>query len=324
MISVVIPNYNGESIIKPCLDALVNQTLESIEVIIIDNASIDKSLEVIEPYDFTVIKNNENVGFAKAVNQGIKVAKYDYVFLLNSDVVIEENALEVLLIEISKNQNIFSIQPKMMQYYNPNLIDDAGDIYTPFGWAFQLGHGLSRKHYNKHRETFSSCAGAALYRKGIFERIGYFDERFFAYMEDVDIGFRARRFGFVNICTPKTSVLHIGSASFGKEMTSLRAHLSGQNNYLTIKNNMPLPILIWNFPLLIIGFSLKYIKFVRQGFGEEFLKGIYSGYKICRQSDRTTYLKINDLKLVALMYLDTLKFMNWKIRQIFMKVGIDL
>lgn len=321
MISVVIPNYNGENIIKPCLDALLKQTLKPIEVIIIDNASIDKSLEIIRPYGYTIIENRENVGFAKAVNQGIKAAKYDYVFLLNSDVVIEEETLEVLLAEIIKDENVFSIQPKMMQYYAPDLIDDAGDIYTPFGWAFQLGHGLSGKHYNKQRETFSCCAGAALYRKSIFGRIGYFDERFFAYMEDVDLGFRARRFGFINVYTPKTNVFHIGSASFGKEMSSLRAHLSGQNNYLTMRNNMPFGILGWNFPLLIIGFLLKYLKFIRQGFGNDFIKGISNGQKIWRQSNFTTKLKMQDLNLVGVMYLETFKFANWKLRQIFNKGG---
>lgn len=319
MITVVIPNYNGEKILRPCFESLKKQTLEGFEVIIVDNASIDSSVSIIEEFGFKIIKNEINRGFAPAVNQGIKAAEYEYVFLLNSDVVLSEDTLEVLLREIQSNVNYFSVQPKMMQYYEPHLIDDAGDIYTPFGWAFQLGHGLPDKYHINKRTTFSCCAGAALYRKDILEKIGYFDESFFAYMEDVDLGYRALRIGYRNYYTPETKVFHIGSASFGKTMTPLRAALSGQNNYLAMRNNMPLLILIWNAPLLFIGFSLKYLKFKRLGFGKEFLQGIKNGTQKFKVAGRKPKIGRCDLRLQLEMYIDTFKFIQWKIRQIIEK-----
>lgn len=323
MISVIIPNYNGENILKPCLQAVINQNLENIEIIVIDNASSDSSLDIIQSIDCKVIRNEVNTGFAVAVNQGIKMATYEYVFLLNNDVIIAPNTLQVLLKKIEQDNQIFSVQPKMLQYYSPNIIDDVGDIYTPFGWAFQLGHGLSDKYYKKSRETFSCCAGAALYRKEVFSRIGYFDEKYFAYMEDVDIGFRARRNGYKNFVTTDCKVNHIGSASFGKKMSPLRAELSGQNNYLTVRKNMPNFIFILHFPLLIIGFLLKGLKFAKLGFGKEFFNGIYKGHCIWKTHKYSVKFNRMDLELILIMYKDTFLFMHWKFRQILMKVGVD-
>lgn len=313
MISVVIPNYNGEMIIKPCLDSLQNLELP-IEVIVIDNASVDKSPELIQTYPVKYIQNSTNVGFAKAVNQGIKAARYPFVFLMNSDVVIEKGTLGILLQEIEKDLSVFSVQPKMMQFHHPDLIDDAGDIYTPFGWAFQLGHGLPDKYYNKRRRTFSCCAGAALYRKSIFEEIGYFDESFFAYMEDVDIGFRARRFGYENIYTPKTKVFHIGSASFGKQMTDFRAELSGRNNMKVVLNNMSNWGLFINFPMIVIGFLIKSIKYYKDGYLNSFLKGAAEAFK------NGIFNRENEAKAHQVLYIQTQMYINvfrafiWKIR----------
>ncbi len=314
MISVIIPNYNGEKIISNCLDALRNQRLDNIEIIVIDNASSDKSPEIIKKYPVVYIQNNENVGFAAAVNQGIKAARYEYVFLLNSDVVIEENTLEVLYQYLHNRPSFFSVQPKMMQYYDRDLIDDMGDIYTQFGWAFQLGHGLGASHYQESRETFSCCAGAALYRKSVFDTIGYFDERFFAYMEDVDIGFKAKRQGFKNFVNAEATVYHIGSASFGKNMTAFRAKLAGQNNYLTVMNNFPRAILIFHLPSLCFGFFLKYLKFVKLGFGNAFWSGIASGMKIHRSSETRPKICKADIKLIGAMYADTIRFLIWKVK----------
>lgn len=313
MVSVVIPNYNGEKIIRACLDSLMTQTLKDLEIIIVDNASVDDSPNLIKEYPVVYIQNAENVGFAKAVNQGIKAAKYDYVFLLNSDVVLKDESVSVLYNEILSDTNIFSVQPKMMQFYNQNLIDDAGDIYTPFGWAFQLGHGLPDQYYNKKREIFSCCAGAAIYRKIIFQEIGYFDETFFAYMEDVDIGYRARLHGFRNVYTPETKVYHIGSASFGKSMTDMRSKLSGQNNIKVVLNNMPPMMMILNSIFLIFGFLIKWIRFMFLNKGNVFFQGMRSGVKDRKFNKISCGLK-NFVSIQMLMYRDLISFVFWKLR----------
>ncbi|WP_225369295.1 glycosyltransferase [Methanobrevibacter arboriphilus] len=137
-----------------------------------------------ENIEYHLIANNSNLGFSKAVNQGIELVVNrgsEYVCLLNNDVEIDSNFFNRLFNTINNDKKIFSVSSKMLQYDNPDLIDDAGDEYTLLGWTKKSGDGLDKSitRYSKPREIFSSCAGAALYRTSIFNEIGYFDENFF-------------------------------------------------------------------------------------------------------------------------------------------------
>ncbi len=194
-ISVVIPNYNGNKFLKGCLDSLKEEKTHKLQIILVDNASIDGSIEIFKSYleknneniEYHLIANNSNLGFSKAVNQGIELAVNigsEYVCLLNNDVEIDFNFFNRLFNAINNDKEIFSVSSKMLQYDSPDLIDDAGDEYNLFGWTKKSGDGLDKSitRYSKSREIFSSCAGAALYRTSILNEIGYFDENFFAYM----------------------------------------------------------------------------------------------------------------------------------------------
>ncbi|NLT95356.1 MAG: glycosyltransferase family 2 protein [Clostridia bacterium] len=241
------------------------------------------------------IENNENLGFSAAVNQGIKLAKGEYIFLLNNDVELERNCLEKLHECIEKDKSIFSVQAKMIQYYNRNKIDDAGDQYTILGWAFKTGDGDNIEKYNKTGEIFSSCAGAALYRKELFEKIGYFDEAFFAYMEDVDIGYRARVYGYKNVFCPSAMCYHVGSATSGSKYNNFKIRLAARNNIYVPYKNMPFLQLVLNLPFIIFGFIVKVIFFGFKGYGRVYLLGICEGFrtlhKIKRIKHRLKYLK---------------------------------
>lgn len=280
-VSVVIPNYNGEKYIKGCLDSLMKQSLKADEIIIVDNNSTDNSLEIIKEYKdyIKLICLKENHGFSVAVNEGIKASRSEFVTLLNNDTELEENWLKELVKCISKEKRIFSCCSKMIRYDNKDIIDDAGDEYTILGWARKIGDGKNISQYTEEKEVFSSCAGAAIYRKSILDEIGYFDENFFAYLEDLDISYRAKVYGYINYYCPSAKVYHIGSATSGSKHNDFKVRLAARNNIFLIYKNMPNVQIILNLIFILMGIIIKGIYFTIKGLGKAYFKGLYEGIK---------------------------------------------
>ena len=289
-LTVIIPNINGKHFMKQCLDSINIQKC-SVEIIVVDNASTDGSQNYIKTIypDVKLIENRENLGFAAAVNQGIKVSNADFVFLMNNDVVLELDCIKNLLTCIDSDENIFAVSSKMLQYHDKTIIDDAGDEYTILGWTKKVGNGKSADKFNNEREIFSACAGAALYRKKIFDIIGFFDENFFAYMEDVDISYRARIYGYICIYCPQAIVYHVGSATSGSKYNSFKIRLAARNNVYVPYKNMPLPQLAVNMLFLLIGFSIKYIFFQRKGHGKDYINGLKEGFNSLNSVEKIEY-----------------------------------
>ncbi|SHK24259.1 glycosyltransferase family 2 protein [Tepidibacter formicigenes] len=318
-ISLVIPNYNGKKFLKDCLDSLSKQSFSyKYEIIMVDNNSSDDSVEYIkENYSYIkLIYLNKNHGFAKAVNEGIKLARGEYVVLLNNDTEVEEDWLKNLVTCIEKDENVFSVSSKMVQYNHRNLIDDAGDEYTLLGWTLKTGDGENINRYNKKREIFSSCAGAAIYRKKIFDKIGYFDENFFAYMEDVDISYRAKIYGYKNIYCPDAIVYHIGSGTSGSRYNEFKVKLAARNNIYVPYKNMSLLQLITNFPFLLLGFFIKYLFFVKKGFGKVYLDGLKEGFTTLNKIEKVKYKNknlFNYIKIELELIKNTFKYIFSKI-----------
>ena len=280
-VTVIIPNYNGIQYIKDCLDCLERQTM-SVDVIVVDNASTDGSLEVVEGYpDIKLIKLPQNFGFCRAVNEGIAATKTKYLILLNNDTKPEPSFAEELFKVIDAHQDTFSVASKMLQMNDPDRIDSAGDLYCALGWAFSLGKDGNRSRYNRESVIFSACAGAAIYRKDLFEEIGYFDELHFSYLEDVDVGYRARIMGYVNRYTPKAVVYHAGSGTTGSRYNPFKVRLAARNSWYVIYKNMPTLQILINLPFFLIGFGLKALFFILKGYGREYLSGMKRGYLMC-------------------------------------------
>lgn len=281
--TVIIPNWNGKEYLKPCLDSLLEQRKETPYIIVADNGSQDGSAAFIrENYPFVkLIEFEENTGFCHAVNEGIRAAETEYVILLNNDTKADRNFVEWLEKAMETDENVFSVSGKLLSMEQPSLVDDAGDFYCALGWAYAAGKGkMDGEAFQKPGKIFAACAGAAIYRKCILEEIGFFDEAHFAYLEDIDIGYRARIYGYVNLFEPKAQVLHAGSATSGSKYNEFKVNFSARNSVYIIRKNMPAVQILLNLPFLIPGFLLKAVFFTIKGFGKIYIRGLFKGWKL--------------------------------------------
>lgn len=279
--TVVIPNYKGINYIEDCLNSVYKSSI-SLEVIVVDNASADGSLELVrERFPQTkIISFEENKGFSAAVNAGIRAAETEYVLLLNNDTVVDVRAAECLEKEMDRYPKAFSVSAKLISLKEPEKLDGAGDFYCALGWAFARGRGKSSDLWTRSDRVFSSCAACALYRKSLFSEIGYFDVNHFAYLEDVDIGYRANICGYPNRYVPGAIVYHAGSAVSGSRHNEFKVKLSAANSIYLIYKNMPFLQVILNLPFLLAGYLCKFTFFSKKGLGGAYRKGLLEGIKL--------------------------------------------
>lgn len=280
--TVVIPNYNGIKYIDACLDSIYRGSTVP-EVIVVDNGSSDGSTALVkEKYQSTqVISFHENTGFSKAVNAGITAAGTKYVLLLNNDTVADKHMVEALERAMERDSSAFSATARMINLHEPDKLDGAGDFYTALGWAYARGKDKAAAAYDKPGRVFSACAGAAIYRRELFEKIGLFDENHFAYLEDVDIGYRANICGYHNRYVPDAKVWHAGSAVSGSRHNAFKVRLSARNSIYLIYKNMPLLQILLNLPFLLAGYFIKTLFFTLKGMGGCYLQGIFQGIRLC-------------------------------------------
>lgn len=316
-VSVVTPNYNGEKFLKTFFESLNNDSELIGEVIIVDNGSADGSREYIRNGSFNfpvkLIENTENVGFSPAVNQGIREAKHEYIFSLNNDTEVRKGSIRALVDLMASDESIFSLQAKMLQYKNKELIDDVGDEYNLLAWTKKTGENHPSEEFMEVSEIFSACAGAAMYRKSLLAKIGMFDDNFFAYMEDVDLAIRSRIYGYRNLLCPDAVVYHIGSATSGSRYNEFKVRLAARNNVWVVYKNFPIPLKIVNFVFLFFGFLIKYLFFVRKGFGSTYLSGLREGLSTRSKIDKVKFQSGNTKNYFKIEYrliINTFKFLK--------------
>ncbi|MBI5403112.1 MAG: glycosyltransferase family 2 protein [Ignavibacteriae bacterium] len=288
MITVVIPTYNGLKHLETCFDSLRNQKFESfaekpeVRVILVDNGSSDGSVEfVTKNYpEVEIIKLDKNYGFAKAVNEGIKYSLESgdtkRILLLNNDIECADNFLEEMLKGFT-DDFIGSVACKMMNFYNRDVFDDAGDFIKLIGSPYARGHGeKDTGQYDKPEFIFGACAGAAMYRSEIFGEIEFFDEDFFAYYEDVDFSFRIQIAGYKCFYNPKAICYHKRGATSG--YTSGWQTMLCERNLIAMRiKNYPLSLYIKLTPLFFIARLKRYCGFLRAGWYKVFFSAV-SGY----------------------------------------------
>ncbi len=293
--SVIIPNYNGADFIKECIDSLKLQEYKDFEIIVVDNGSKDDSADLVErEYPGIRLKRlDQNYGFSRAVNEGLRMSEAPFVILLNSDTRVETGFVGALVSAIKSDESVFSVASKMIQMKRPDKLDGAGDLYSAFGWAYARGKGRSSEGYTKTAKVFSACGGAAIYRRSILDEIGWFDEFHFAYLEDTDIGYRARIMGYKNIYCPEAKVYHVGSGATGSRYNDFKIRISARNNMYVIMKNMPVLQIIVNLPFLLLGFTIKALFFILIGHGRAYLSGLKRGYILCRDARKFPYSSRN-------------------------------
>ena len=319
-VTVIIPNYNGMKFLEPCFEALKAQTYRNFKILVVDNGSSDGSKEWLKAQGVDTIFLEENTGFSGAVNIGIKAADTPYVILLNNDTKADEYYVAEMVKAIERSPKIFSVSSRMIQMYHPDLMDDAGDMYCILGWAYQRGIGQSVKKYRRSRRVFSACAGAAIYRREVFEQIGYFDEMHFAYLEDLDVGYRARIYGYDTVYCPAAVVSHVGSGTSGSKYNAFKVKLAARNSVYLNYKNMPLPQLVLNAAPLALGMAVKRGFFKKIGFEKEYMEGLKEGFstvKRCRKvpfcrEHLKNYLQI-EMELIAGLFIYTWEFASRKL-----------
>ena len=282
--TVVIPNLNGAGWLKDSIESIWAQTMQDLELIVVDNGSTDESLAIAQSYQgrpgYTLIQNDTNTGFSHAVNQGIRAAKGEYVALFNNDAFAEPDWLENLIAAAEQDKRIFAVSSLMIRHFERELADDAGDYVTLLGFACKRGDGMKASRYQKPGRVFSACGGAALYRKSILDEIGLFDETFFAYYEDVDISWRANSLGYKNVYCPTARCYHICGATTGAvRYNPFKSIQSGRNSILLPYKNMPILMLLLNLPFLVFGYLLKAFMFRLRGFGPAYGQGFKEALK---------------------------------------------
>ena len=321
--TIVIPNLNGAGWLRDSIESIWAQTEQDFELIVVDNASTDESLAIARSYvgreRYTLIENDHNTGFSAAVNQGIRAAKGEYVVMFNNDAFAEPDWLAELIAAAEQDERIFAVQSLMIRHFERDIADDAGDYVTLFGWACKRGDGFPWRRYQKPQRIFSACGGASLYRKKILDEIGWFDELFFAYFEDVDLSWRANSLGYKNWYCPSAKCYHICGATTGAvHYNDFKSVQSGRNSILLPYKNMPLLMLLINLPFLVFGYLLKIVMFGLKGFWTPYWKGAKEALaalpKVQKPKFRWKNLP-NYLLIEGWLFVDCFRYADYRIRR---------
>ena len=273
-ISVVIPNLNGMKYLHECLSSLQNQTFRNYEVIVVDNGSYDGSGDFIrkEFPQVKLIELMENRGFAGGCNTGIRVSAGRYIAVLNNDTEVELQWLEELYKAIEKDTNTGMVASKILLDRQTGEIDSAGMLIYPDGIGRQRGRGeIDKGQFDREEETLYPSGCAALYKREMLDEIGLFDEDFFAYCEDTDLGLRGLRAGWKAVLAPKAVVYHKYSGAAGKYSVFKALHVERNRIWVAVKN-FPLPWL-----LMAPYFTLK--RYIVQAYGIAVSRGSASKFK---------------------------------------------
>jgi len=263
LVSVIVVNWNGKAYLEECLNSLRHQTFSDFEVIVVDNGSTDGSFEYLQshsPEFGHLLRNEENVGFARGNNQAIRVAKGKYIALLNNDARADSHWLEELLRAAEEDGRVGMLASKIYLQGSSKIIDNVGHLIYMDG--LNRGRGrleVDQGQFDKEEEILFPSGCAALYRREMLEEIGLFDEDFFAYGDDTDVGLKGRLAGWKCLYVPEAIVHHRYSQSSGS-YSPLKAFYVERNRVWVAVKYFPLSLLMKS-PLYTLW------RFLLQGYG---------------------------------------------------------
>lgn len=308
--SLIIVCWNSSKHLPRCLESISLQTFQNFETIIVDNGSDDGGTWGLEEkypkLNLRVERLPSNLGFAAANNLGARLSHGEWLALLNADAFPEPDWLEKLLQATEGYPDFSCFSSQQLQSNNPNILDGTGDSYHVSGMARKRNFGYPvKQHGLELQEVFSPCAAAALYLREVFLGVGGFDEDFFSYYEDVDLGFRLRLYGFRTLYVPDAIVHHVGSVTFGALSDFVFYH-THRNLVWAFFKNMPARLLWRYLPAHIITNLIYLLYYTFRGRGRvlwkaksDALRGLPLFFKKRKEIQKNR--KITDRNLLQIM-----------------------
>ncbi len=242
LVSIIIPNWNGRRYLEKCFSSLKKLNYLNYEIILVDNASKDDSVEFTRKNypQVKIIQNKKNLGFAEANNIGYQNSKGEYILFLNNDTEVKPDFLTILVKEIEEDENIGGVQPKILQMDNPQNLDCIGGFLTSTGVLYHFGYGKAADDlkYNQKMEIFSVKGVAMLFRRRVLEKVGLFDKDFFAYFEETDLCHRIWMAGYKIFYIPQAVIYHKGGGTAKKIRNSIIEFHSFKNRINSYVKNL--------------------------------------------------------------------------------------
>jgi len=266
LVSVIILNYNGGNYIQRCLYGVLSTDYPNFEIIVVDNASRDRSIDIIvrllsncsRPYK--IIKNDRNHGFAEGNNIGLAASHGEYVVFLNNDTEVDRFWLKELVRIGSSDPTIGVVQSKLLRLSDHRIFDSAGDYIDHYGTAFRRGgewREVDTGQYDDVQEVFSARGAAMLVKRTVLDEIGPFDPKFFLTVEDIDLCWRARLAGYKVMYAPTSVVYHICPCSSNP---LLRMYHARKNTPVLLIKNYSFSNLLRYLTMRILIYSVSILK----------------------------------------------------------------
>lgn len=277
-VTAVVLNYNGRELLEVVLPSLAAQTYTDFDVVVVDDASSDDSVTYLRDNwpDVAVVSTGAaNVGVSAALNVAVGVARGELVALLNNDLELEPEWLAELVAALDRHPDAASAAGKLLRYSQRDVIDSAGDVFTPAAAAFGRGAGeRDVGQYDLEEYVFAPTAGAALYRVSAFSEVGPFDESFYAYFEDVDWGLRALLLGRRSRYVPSARGYHMGSRTTRPTINRRFYELQHRNTLAVLVKDVPLRFIVRHAPRIAGHHLLSLLYSARAGLLRAHIRGL--------------------------------------------------
>jgi len=264
-ISAVIVSYNSDKFIQDNLNSLFKQTHKFKQIIVIDNNSTDNSLKIINKFNnIEKVFLDNNLGYAKTANIGIKKSSSDLILIANSDIILDSHFNHLVIKKFEENKKIALLSPLILRF-DHTTIDSVGQIYSKSLYPLEIGYNKKINKYKiEEKEVFSVCGAATIFLRKSLEKLKifneYYDEDFFIFWEDFDIGWRANLYNLKSIFYPKAIVYHYRGGTLKKNILSrfslsinrsseIKYHII-KNRYLTLIKNFRFKRFWWTIPFI--------------------------------------------------------------------------
>lgn len=268
-VDVIVVNWNGLDHLPVCLSALLKQSYKKIKIFVVDNGSNDDSVKFINNNfpQITTFSLEENLGFCGGNNHAITNTESEFVALINNDTEADRNWITNAVNSLINNPEAGFIASRICFYSHRNIIDTCGDLFFSSGYPDKRGWlNEFSDEFNKPEWVFGACAGAAIYRRTMLDKIGVFDKDYFSFQEDVDLSFRAQLSGFKCFYEPSAIVYHkVGATAYQNK--SLRTYWSHRNHWYTLIKNLPLGLFFrYSFQIIFAEILIFFSSIIQKNF----------------------------------------------------------